>query len=103
MIKRAGFDKYGIEKYYGTTIFYGSNVGFYCYAVKRSKQFDVVHVHSLVKVVPFIRKPKVLHFHGSDLRGAGTVGKIENYVARKFVNKVLVSTPDLLSILMNAE
>lgn len=103
VIKREGFDKYGIDKFYGTTIYQGSSIGFYCYALKRSKEFDLVHIHSQVKVVPFLRKPTVLHFHGSDLRETGKWGKLLSYFARKFVDKILVSTPDLLSVLPNAE
>lgn len=103
VIKREGFDKYGINKFYGITIYHGSNIGFYRYALKRSKAFDIIHVHSQVKIVPFLRKPTVLHFHGSDVREIGKWGKLLSYFARKFVDKILVSTPDLLSVLPHAE
>ena len=101
VIKRFGFDKYGIDKYYESTLFHGSNLSFYLYAIKRSEELDVVHIHSLVKIVPFIRKPKVLHFHGSDLRNHRN--SLMNYLACKSADKVLVSTPDLLSVLPKAE
>jgi len=103
VIKREGFDKFGINKFYGTTIYHGSSSGFYVYALKRSREFDLVHVHSQVKIVPFLRKPTVLHFHGSDVRQVGLFGSVENWVAQKLADKVLVSTSDLLSKLPNVE
>lgn len=103
VIKREGFDKFGIDKFYGTTIYSGSSIGFYRYALKRSKAFDIIHIHSQVKIIPFLTKPTVLHFHGSDLRQAGLFGSVENWVAKKLADKVLVSTPDLLSKLPNVE
>lgn len=100
VIKREGFDRYGIEEFYGTTIYRGSAIGFYRYAINRSKSFDVIHIHSLIKLVPFIRKPFVLHLHGSELRNVG----IKEKILLKCVSsdKVLVSTPDLLCILPKA-
>ena len=101
VIKRFGFDKYGIDKYYESTLFHGSGLGFYRYAIKRSEEFDIVHIHSLVGIVPFIRKPRVLHFHGSDLRIHKN--SLMNCLAYKSADKVLVSTSDLLSVLPKAE
>jgi len=103
VIKRDGFDLYGIEKYYGSTIYKGSSAGFYLYARKRSKDFDIVHVHSQVKIIPILTKPTILHFHGSDIRKAGFVGRIENWICSKLSDKVLVSTPDLLNVFPSAE
>lgn len=103
VIKRGGFDCYGIEEFYGTTIYRCRASKWYYYAVKKCREFDIIHVHSLSGLVPFIRKPKVLHFHGDDLRQAGFWRSIRNYIARKLVDRVLVATPDLLSVLADAE
>lgn len=103
MIKREGFDKHKINRFYDSTIYEGSASGFYFYGLKRSRSFDVVHVHSQVKLIPFLQKPSVLHFHGSDLREAGRLGMVENWLAQRIADKVLVSTPDLLSKLPNVE
>lgn len=103
VIKREGFDKYEINKFYGTTIYHGRAIRFYRYILKRSKAFDIIHVHGVMEIVPLLRKPTVLHFHGSDLREVGFWGFIENWIAQKLVDKVLVSTPDLLSKLPKAE
>ena len=62
-----------------------------------------MHVHSQVKIIPFLTKPTVLHFHGSDVRQAGLFGSVENWIAQKLADKVLVSTPDLLSKLPKVE
>lgn len=103
VIKREGFDDYKINRFYNSTIYQGSARGFYFYALKRSRNFDVVHVHSQVKVIPFLSKPCVLHFHGSDLRQAGFFGMVENWIAQEIADKILVSTPDLLSRLPKVE
>ncbi|HIE18236.1 TPA: hypothetical protein EYP75_00775, partial [Candidatus Bathyarchaeota archaeon] len=48
VIKRAGFDDYGIEKYYGTEIYQGQPFDFYRYAAKKSSEYDVVHIDGAV-------------------------------------------------------
>jgi len=100
VIKRRGFDKWGIERFYGTRIYDGSTLGFYWYVLRACRKVDVVHVHSIIKVVPFIDKPCVLHFHGSDLRKIAFVDAI---FKRLLSVKVLVSTPDLLNLVPKAE
>lgn len=105
VIKRKGYDPYDIDKYYETTIYEGSSIGFYQYAKKRSKEFDIIHIHSQVKTLGFIDRKAhtVLHFHGSDIRNRGFSGSIQNWLAKRLANKVLVSTPDLLSAIPKAE
>lgn len=103
VIKREGYDKCGIERFYGTTIFKGGRISFYRYCRKRAKEFDLVHVHSMVKATVLIDKPMIMHFHGSDLRLAGFWGKIENWIAKCLAKKTVVATPDLLDLQPNAE
>jgi len=79
-------------------------VGFY------SRRFDVVHIHSDWKVAFFVRKPKVIEFHGSDVRKFPVrKGKREQKLTDLFLKYFghreyfLVSTPDLLKCLPEAE
>lgn len=103
VIKRDGYDRFGIDKFYGTTIFKGGRIGFYRYCRKRAREFDLVHVHSMVKATLFIDKPMIIHFHGSDLRLVGFWGKLENWLAKCLSKKMLVATLDLLDLQPNAE
>jgi len=100
VIKRRGYDKYGIDKYYSVNLFRGSSPKFYLHIIKIQRHFDVIHIHSLWKLLPFIVKPKVMHFHGSDLRNM----KLSTlFLIRRMKTKMLVSTPDLLNLLPKAE
>ena len=100
VVKRDGFDPYGIEQFYGTTIYRGGALGFYRYILKKARSYDVIHIHSLWKIAPLIRKPTVLHFHGSELR---SMNPLALAMIKRLSAKLLVSTPDLLNLLPNAE
>jgi len=74
-----------------------------------SRNFDFVHVHSDWKVALFIRKPKLVEFHGSELRGFPVVvGKRERLLTKLFLRvfggkyRFAVSTPDLQKLLPQA-
>jgi hypothetical protein len=77
VIMRTPFDRFGFEKAYpeNTTCYDISNIKFYFRALKKSKNYDIIHVHSLDKIVPLIkaytRKPVILHYHETDIRGLG--------------------------------
>ena len=105
VIKRYGFDKYGIDHYYNVILLNTSCIGFYREVLKRASKYDIVHIHSLYKLVPLVRflarKPVVLHFHGSEVRGKRWNLTIE--LAIMLANHVFTSTPDLLSLLPEAE
>ena len=118
VIKRAGFDFHGIDSYYHTPLLRCSEIDFYKYAIRLARKYDVVHVHSLAKIVPLIPRPCVLHFHGGELRGVGlrrdfikgrvtkvlaalpptrkVINRIANTLARKAARKVLVAVPPML-------
>ena len=57
---------------------------------------DVIHVHGLEGLVPWIRwltrRPVFLHYHGSDIRGLWADKKR----FWKYAHEIFVSTPDLL-------
>ncbi|MEM4691288.1 MAG: glycosyltransferase [Desulfurococcaceae archaeon] len=97
VIYRRVFDKFG-HTIYGELMDCGAKE-FVLRAVLRSLKYDIIHIHSLDKLVPIIRilnprKPIVLHYHGSEIRGKWMIRKkfwnIPNVV-------VLVSTKDLLN------
>jgi hypothetical protein len=94
------FDKYGFEGFYsGFTIGYDvSAMGFYFLSLKKAVDYDIIHVHSIDKLVPplkiYHRKPVVLHYHGTDIRGRGNL--LAKKIYKSLSNRVLVSTPDLL-------
>jgi hypothetical protein len=99
VIKRSGFDKFGILKFYNEKSI-KTPIGFLFLkkAANYTKNFDVVHVHDQYKVVPMIRKlfPRkkiILHYHGTFLR---TTPKSKREDAESKSNVVLVSTPDLM-------
>lgn len=98
VIKRAGFDRFGIMDFYGEKTFktfFGR--GFLKIALKEARNYDIIHIHDLFKVVPQIRKKYpdkkiMLHYHGSILRNNPSNIRFE---AESCSNQVLVSTPDL--------
>ena len=99
VIKRAGFNPYGIVQFYGgieqKTIFFVGE--FYLNALLKSRNFDILHVHSIFKLVPILRRfyPKkkiILHYHGSDCRMTPPSKRLK---AEQASDVVLLSTPDL--------
>lgn len=106
VIKRDGFDPFGIMEYYGhkqKKCVVGSR--FVTYAVGIARDFDVIHVHSMFRMVPALRKKYpdkkiVLHYHGSDAMRT-PMDVREGYEA--FADLLLVSTPDLLRYVPFAE
>jgi hypothetical protein len=101
VIARRVFDKYGFEEVYGnyTTTYDVSATKFYRVALQKASDYDVIHVHSIDKLVPLMKirqkKPVLLHYHGTDIRGKGS--SFVKRVYRRFANITLVSTPDLLT------
>jgi len=99
VIKREGYNPYGIVEFYGgkeqkTILSVGE---FYLNVLLKSRNFDIIHIHCIYKLVPFLRKfyPKkkiILHYHGSDCRMTPPQKRLK---AEKMSNIVLLSTPDL--------
>jgi hypothetical protein len=98
IIKRKGFDKFGIFSYYkGKEIksFLGNQ--FLRSAEKLASNYDIIHIHDLMELVPrikkkFDKKKVVLHYHGSRLRNTS---QEERKDYEKYADLILVSTPDL--------
>jgi len=98
ILKREGYDPFGIMEYYGEKALPLSGYEFLKLCVKRTKYFDVIHVHDIIKIIPQLRKkyPKkkiILHYHGSKLRSTPSSERAE---AEKSADAILVSMKDLL-------
>jgi glycosyltransferase involved in cell wall biosynthesis len=71
VIMRKCFDKYGFTTY-GECWDYGGKL-FTLRALWEARKYDIIHVHAFDRIVPILkilyRKPVVLHYHGTDIRG----------------------------------
>ena len=98
VIKRAGFDPFGIINFYGEKeVKPKFRNNFYKVALKKAQNYDIIHIHDLFELVPkmrrrFINKAIILHYHGTILRNTHQSVREESEC---LANKVLVSTPDL--------
>ncbi len=73
ILKRAGYDPFGISQFYGEPLLDMDGKAFLKYAMKEVAGYDVVHVHTVYKIIPGLRKKYrdkklVLHYHGSEAR-----------------------------------
>lgn len=129
VIRRTNYDPYGIYEFYKDLVCFTPNEEFLENCLREANVSDIVHIHSRTDAFFYLRKklsPKpriVMHFHGTDLRGIkqnqkkwplrnffassiknyrrSIVRKRSNALVEKFADKVLVSTPDLLSHVNN--
>jgi glycosyltransferase involved in cell wall biosynthesis len=74
ILKRAGYDPFKISQFYREPLLDMDGKAFLKLAVREAGNYDLIHVHSLYKVVPDLRKKHrdtkvVLHYHGSEIRG----------------------------------
>ena len=96
VVHRRAFDPYGVTTYGELWDCGAKRFALKCLWLAR--KFDVVHVHGFDKLVPFLkflypRKPVVLHYHGSDIRGKWSLRR--KYWSK--ANVVLYSTLELLN------
>ncbi|MEP0826097.1 MAG: glycosyltransferase [Nitrososphaera sp.] len=73
ILKREGYDPFKIFQFYQEPLLDMDGKAFLKHAVKEASKYDVVHVHSIYKIVPELRKKYrdkklVLHYHGSEVR-----------------------------------
>ncbi|HUT06093.1 MAG TPA: hypothetical protein VMW74_05325 [Nitrosopumilaceae archaeon] len=78
---------------------------FYLYSLFKSRNYDLIHIHALYKLVPILRKfysrkKIILHYHGSDCRITPPEKRVK---AEKMSNKILLSTPDLIKFVPEGE
>jgi glycosyltransferase involved in cell wall biosynthesis len=74
ILKRTRYDPFGISQFYSEPLLDLDGKSFLKYVVKQADGYDVVHVHTIYKVIPELRKKYrdkklVLHYHGSEIRG----------------------------------
>jgi len=98
VIKRKGFDGFGILSYYGGEEFRAfAGMQFLRTAEKIAENYDIIHIHDLYNLVPRIKKryPEkgvFLHYHGTRLRETPQEKRTKY---EQFAEKIFVSTPDL--------
>lgn len=94
VITRQAADRVGLTTY-GTAYEEGA-ASFFLRAIRMSRQADLVHVHSLDRVVPWVKRlqgrPVVMHYHGTDIEGRWGE-KRSRWSKADFIG---VSTPNLL-------
>ena len=94
VITRKAADRVGLTTY-GTAYPEGA-ARFFARALWMARSTDLVHVHSLDRVVPWLRglysKPVVMHYHGTDIEGRWR----EKEGRWRKANYIAVSTPNLL-------
>lgn len=84
---------------------YNRTLRFYISVMKRSRQYDILHIHSLYWVALFVPfKTKLFLFHGDDIRQSPSFkSKVRRKINRTLVrllgltNQLYVSTPDLVT------
>jgi hypothetical protein len=104
ILKRAGYDPFGISQFYGEPLLDMDGKAFLKLVAKEVGNFDLVHVHSLYKVIPDLRKKYrdtkiVLHYHGSEVRS-----KQDDPIRAEAESKadaILGSTEDLKAYVSN--
>jgi hypothetical protein len=94
VIARKAADKVGLTNY-GKSYSDGASV-FFVRALSMSRSFDLIHVHSLDRIIPWLKrlysKPIVVHYHGTDIEGRWE----EKQDRWKLADFIAVSTPNLL-------
>ena len=102
ILKRNGYDPFNFFSFYNEPLYDLDGKKFINFVIDESKKYDVIHVHSLYKIVPLIRKKYkekiiILHYHGSELRNGlldPSLHKLINEADQK-ADLVFLSTPDL--------
>ena len=76
VLKLDKYDKFGFYKFYEDYVnIITSEELFFNSILEEAKKADIIHVHSKVELVPYLRnkfgksKKIILHYHGTDIRG----------------------------------
>lgn len=93
VITRNHYDRYGLTTY-GEV--WNTRAKIFLYRTfLLARKFDIIHIHSLNEIVPKLRmykKPLILHYHGSDIRGKWE----DNKHIWSHADAIIVATRDLL-------
>ncbi len=92
VIVRSNYDPFGLTTYGEIW-----NIGAKMFLYKASflaRKFDIIHVHSLNEIIPKLsgKKPLIIHYHGTDIRGRWE----EKREIWSKADEIIVSTRDLL-------
>ncbi len=103
IIKRAGYDPFRISQFHNEPLI-DMDKGFLKDVVREASGYEVVHLHTLYKIIPDLRKKYrekklVLHYHGSEARG--TKDDPLRVVAEDKADVILGSTEDLKNFVEN--
>jgi glycosyltransferase involved in cell wall biosynthesis len=94
VITRRAADRVGLTTY--GTAYDDGPTSFFLRALRMSRHADVVHVHSLDRIVPWVKRlwgrPVVLHYHGTDIEGRWS----DKRPRWSRADYIAVSTPNLL-------
>ncbi len=95
VLARRTFDRFGLTIYGVRSLL--PSPGFVGRALLEARFYEIVHVHSLDGIIPYIRrlypdKVTILHYHGSDIRGRWH----DRERLWSHADAILVSTEDLL-------
>lgn len=94
VIARRAADRVGLTTY--GTAYDDGPAGFFLRALLMARHADLVHVHSLDRMVPWVKrvygKPVVIHYHGTDIEGRWAE-KRQRWAKADYI---AVSTPNLL-------
>jgi hypothetical protein len=56
IVKRAAYDPFGISEFYKEPLLDPDGKEFLKFAIKEAKNYDVIHIHSVFKLIPELRK-----------------------------------------------
>ncbi len=96
VITRRKYDRFGLLTY-GDYSMLPSELFVMKVLVLLVPKYNIIHVHSQQQLLPLIkrmfpRKPIIMHYHGSEIRGKWHI----NQRYWKYADAIIVSTPDLL-------
>ncbi len=100
VLQQAKHDTNDITKLYGGHVSKKNKLFFVFVCLSKVKNYDIIHLHDawwLIHLVHFFypKKKMILHYHGSMVRYLKPYWKRKLW--EKYVDKIIVSTPDLLS------
>lgn len=108
VLKRANYDPFRIFKFYNEPLLDIDGKSFINLALKEAKDFDIIHIHSIAKLVPMLKKKYhnkkiiVLHYHGSEIRNSKNFDNLHAN-SQDQADIILVSTLDLLNHVKNSK
>jgi hypothetical protein len=106
VIMRTGYDPFGMAEYYGDELLDLAATPFIEAALKKAKDYDIIHVHGLYRILPRLRslypnKKIILQHHGTELSNCtDNKLRLDSY---KCCDSIICSTNDLSEILIKEQ